>query len=141
MEKSKEKQKKSGGPYTGVEKIQRLEKVYEMHFEQGLSAVKIAKLLGVNRNTINADIRELFCETAKEFVTADKTAWWIEQLSTLRYQKSRLVEQLSKINDIKTSLHFEKLIFEIDYKLAQLAIKLMTTKSTSHLTRLKEVVE
>ena len=49
-------EEKMGGPYTKQEQQIRRDKVFELHFEQGYSALKIAKILDVNRNTINKDI-------------------------------------------------------------------------------------
>jgi len=51
---------KKGGPYTERQRLQRQNKVYLMHFEQGYSAVIIANELGVSRNTINSDIQYLY---------------------------------------------------------------------------------
>ena len=44
---------KKGGRYTKKEQEQRKIEVYHLHFEQDKSAVKIAELLEVNRNTVN----------------------------------------------------------------------------------------
>ena len=50
-------EKRNGGPYTKKEQEQRRSKVYNLHFEKGHSAVKIAETINVNRNTINDDIK------------------------------------------------------------------------------------
>ncbi len=49
--------KKKGGPYAKSEQEKRLDQVLELHFEKGLSALKIAEELDVNRNTVDSDIR------------------------------------------------------------------------------------
>jgi len=49
-------EEKRGGPYTQQEQEIRKEKVFELHFENGHSAVQIARMLDVNRNTVNKDI-------------------------------------------------------------------------------------
>lgn len=54
------KLEKKGGPYTKQEKEDRQNEVYRLHFEYGSSAVKIAEMLNVNRNTINEDIKYLY---------------------------------------------------------------------------------
>ena len=48
-----ENKTKKGGPYTTLEQEKRRKQVYELHFEKGLSAIKISEMLKVNRNTIN----------------------------------------------------------------------------------------
>ena len=55
-------EEKMGGPYTKQEQQIRRDKVFELHFEQGHSALKIAKILDVNRNTINKDIESWYVE-------------------------------------------------------------------------------
>tara|TARA_B110000438_G_scaffold265269_1_gene278482 strand:+ start:356 stop:577 length:222 start_codon:yes stop_codon:yes gene_type:complete len=60
--------KKDGGPYSKQQQAERRKKVNELYFEKNLSALKIAEMLGVNRNTINEDIKSL--STLKD--TVDK---------------------------------------------------------------------
>ena len=59
-------QEKKGGPHTKKEQKVRKDKVYELHFEKGISAVKIAEILRVNRNTVNEDIREWYVKVSEE---------------------------------------------------------------------------
>lgn len=47
---------KNGGPYTKPEQEERRNKVYELYFEKGYSARKIAKELDVHRNAIDSSI-------------------------------------------------------------------------------------
>ena len=49
--------KKNGGPYNKDDQEDRRNQVYMFHFEKGYSALKIAEMLDVNRNTVNEDIR------------------------------------------------------------------------------------
>jgi len=51
------KPEKKGGPYSKKEQEERKIQVYHLHFEENKSAVEIAELLNVNRNTINDDIK------------------------------------------------------------------------------------
>lgn len=53
-------QEKKGGPYTKDERETRQKEVSRFYFEFGYSAVKIADLMKVNRNTINEDIKYLY---------------------------------------------------------------------------------
>lgn len=57
---------KDGGPYTKDERTKRQNEVARLHFEYGYSAVKIAEMMKVNRNTINSDIKYLYSEIKKE---------------------------------------------------------------------------
>lgn len=58
---------KNGGPYTKSQQEKRRKKVYEMHFEKSKSALYIAEELGVNRHTIEEDIKYWYCELASKF--------------------------------------------------------------------------
>jgi len=44
-------EQKSGGPYSKDEREKRQNEVFRLHFEFGYSAVKIADLMKINRNT------------------------------------------------------------------------------------------
>jgi len=52
-------QKRKGGPQTEFQRNQRLNQVCKLYFEYGYSAVKIAEMLNINRNTVNSDIKDL----------------------------------------------------------------------------------
>ena len=57
---------KEGGPYTKDERTKRQNEVARLHFEYGYSAVKIAGMMRVNRNTINSDIKYLYSSIKEE---------------------------------------------------------------------------
>ena len=59
--------KKEGGPYSKQQQAERRKKVNELYFEKNLSALKIAKMLGVNRNTINEDIKLAYLQASESF--------------------------------------------------------------------------
>ena len=61
-----ENKSKKGGPYTTQEQESRRKQVYELHFEKGFSAIKIAEMLNVNRNTINVDIQDWYRKVSEE---------------------------------------------------------------------------
>ena len=48
---------KKGGRYTKKEQEERRLQVHHLHFDENKSAVEIAEVLNVNRNTINEDIK------------------------------------------------------------------------------------
>jgi hypothetical protein len=45
----------------------RRSKVYNLHFEKGHSAVRIAEMNNVNRNTINEDIKYWYAQISRDF--------------------------------------------------------------------------
>jgi len=57
---------KMGGPYTKQEQEIRRDKVFELYFEQRHSALQIAKILDINRNTINKDVKFWYSELHNE---------------------------------------------------------------------------
>ena len=77
---SKEFQKKYGGPYPKEQQAKRRKQVFHLHFEKGYSALKIAELLGVNRNTINEDIKALYSEMSEEIGNKNLINWFIKQI-------------------------------------------------------------
>ena len=50
-------QEKNGGPYSRDDREKRQNEVFRLHFEFGYPATRIAELMNINRNTINADIK------------------------------------------------------------------------------------
>ena len=59
--------KKEGGPYSKQQQAERRQKVNELYFEKNLPAIKIAEILGVNRNTINEDIKLAYLIASESF--------------------------------------------------------------------------
>jgi len=82
-------EEKMGGPYTKQEQEIRRDKVFELHFEQGHSALKIAKILDINRNTINKDIESLYLELRSEKPDYSRN-WLDKQFARLEFQRMRL---------------------------------------------------
>ena len=89
-----EVQSKKGGRYTIKEQEERRIQVYHLHFEENRTAVKIAELLGVNRNTINGDIRYWHSQLAHEFNAQNITAKMTKQIQRIEMQRDRLLEYL-----------------------------------------------
>ncbi|MCA9827692.1 MAG: hypothetical protein KC444_04780 [Nitrosopumilus sp.] len=63
--------KKTGGPYTRKEQEKRRNQVYDMHFEKGYSAVRIAESIKINRNTVNEDIKYWYAQVSSDFDNSD----------------------------------------------------------------------
>ena len=131
---------KKGGPYTEPQKLERQNKVYHLHFEKGYSAVRIAEELGVNRNTINSDIKELFIQLADELPKCDLASLFLLQLHALKAQKARLVDSLANQSEQKSKILYEKLILDIDWKISQLVVKLIGTHNRSWPRNIKEAL-
>ena len=114
---------KQGGPYTKNEQDERRNKVYNMYFEKGFSAIKIAMELKVNRNTINQDVKFLRSElTQKDQIKP--AIWLLEQKEHLEQQKDRLIELLEITKNFEQRLRVEKIILDIEGKITNLVIKI-----------------
>ena len=117
-------EEKRGGPYTKQEQEQRRVKVYELYFEKGHSALKIAETLGVNRNTVNSDIKYWYTQIRAQIGGQNVGAIVLKEIERLEIQRKRLLEQLEKQTDFASRVTLEKMIFEIDSKIAGFASKL-----------------
>lgn len=120
-------EKKSGGPYTRKQQDERKDMVFELHFEKGYSAVQIAKMLSVNRNTINKDIESCYEDLSKDKTQTHKN-WLGKQLLRLESQRTRLLEAVVDGLSLKDRLRLEKSITDVDMSIASLVVKLETTK-------------
>ena len=122
---------KQGGPYTKEEQEDRRQKVYSMYFEKGFSAIKIARELEVNRNTINQDIKFLRSDITKKD-QIKRAIWLLEQKEHLEQQKDRLIELLDTTKEFEQRLRVEKIILDIENKIINLVIKMMDFKSIAY---------
>jgi len=117
---------KKGGRYTKKEQEERKIEVYHLHFEQNKSAVKIAELLNVNRNTINEDIHYWHKQIAGEFKSQDLKAKMTKQIQRMEIQRDRLLDDLEEVDDFGEKLRLERFIAEIDNRLTQLFSKMIS---------------
>jgi len=118
------KTEKKGGPYNKKKQEERKNKVYELYFEKGLSALKIAEQLDVNRNTINQDIKFWYSQIATGLGGNDLGGMLVKQIERLDIQRKRLLDELDKESDLNTRLRIERFLFDIDQKLAGFATKM-----------------
>lgn len=123
------KKTKKSGPYSKKNRETRRNKVYKLHFEFGLSARKIAKLMKINRNTINEDISFLYSEIAEKSTLPNPHLMLVLAVERLDVQRTRLRESLDKTATIKDRLAIEQMIFEIDSKLLQINQKLLESRT------------
>ena len=121
---------KKGGRYTIKEQEERRIQVYHLHFEENKSAVKIAQLLGVHRNTINGDITYWHSQLAHEFNAQNISAKMTKQIQRMEMQRDRLLEYLD-VADSDEKLKIEKFISEIDNKLVQCFSKMIQSGNTT----------
>lgn len=120
---------KKGGPYTKHEQEKRRDEVFRLHFEYGYPAVRIARLLNVNRNTINEDIRHLRSEMYDESKATFSKDWLDKQFARLELQRARLQEELDKEDiSLKDRLQIEKLITNIDLSISSLIVKIESSR-------------
>ena len=109
-------QEKKGGPHTKKDQKERKDRVYELHFEKGISAVKIAETLSVNRNTVNEDIREWYVKVSEE-LPEQNSSLLLKQIQRLEMQYSKLTEELDKCKDFKEKIASERLMFAVSSKI------------------------
>ena len=115
---------KEGGPYTKDERTKRQNEVARLHFEYGYSAVKIADMMKVNRNTINSDIRYLY-SGIKEELKQNTENIVLKQIARLEAQRTRIVKQIEK-GEVVNIIKQEKLLLDVDSKINSFLIKINT---------------
>ena len=116
---------KEGGPYTKDERTKRQNEVARLHFEYGYSAVKIAEMMKVNRNTINSDIKYLY-SGIKEELKQNTENFVLKQIARLEAQRTRIVKQIEK-GRIENIIKQEKLLLDVDSKINSFLININTS--------------
>lgn len=124
---------KKGVSYTKDEQRKRLEEVYRLHYEYGYSARKIAEFLKVNRSTINRDVMYWHASMINKWRHWDPATFVINQVERLELQRTRLREQLNKVESFQEKIIIEKLILDIDMKITNFQIRLV--ESTSNINK------
>jgi len=114
---------KKGGPYSKQELEKRRNEVYRLYFEYGYSARKIAELMNINRNTINGDIKHWYSKVAKSNDIQPESAIFTV-LERLDIQRTRIREYLDKTSNVSEKITLERMILDIDSKIAQINHKL-----------------
>tara|TARA_Y100001936_G_C16026877_1_gene643078 strand:- start:1127 stop:1546 length:420 start_codon:yes stop_codon:yes gene_type:complete len=115
-------EEKKGGPYTKPEQEKRRMQVYQMYFEKGRSALSIARELGVNRNTVNEDVRFLCKDIASVYKKERIEDMASGQMERIELQRERLTCMLDSA-DNSEKIRIEKMIFDMDYKMFSLITK------------------
>ena len=109
-------EEKRGGPYTKPQQEKRREQVYQMYFEKGRSAVSIARELGVNRNTVNEDIKELSKQFGEEMNQHSVRDLLTRQMQRIELQRERLMMQLENAEG-NERIRIEKMLLDIEMKI------------------------
>jgi len=128
----KTKQKKRGGRYTKAEKLKRQDEVYRLHFEYGYSARKISELMKIPRSTINGDVYYWYTQIANNSNFLDPEITIMINFQRLDIQRSRLRENLDKVENFQQRHAIEKMIFDIDCKIINTQMKLADTMKRIH---------
>ncbi len=110
---------KKGGPYTLIEQIERKLQVHHLHYEEKKSALQIAKILNVNRNTVNNDIKFWYQQLEDHPNGIDIVSKMIEQIHRMEKQRNRLESYLENAQTLDDKIKLEKQISEADIRLVQ----------------------
>ena len=124
--------RKKGGPYTRAERQKRRDEVFKMHFLHGWPASRIAQVMQVNRNTINNDLYMAYPSLYKEWRLKERFmgAYLEKQMARMDWQRARLLEMLGDDTRMEHRLAIEKLILDIDSRLASTMIKGASTSDS-----------
>ncbi len=115
---------KNGEQYSKKLELRKKE-VVELYFNQRYSALQISKILEVNRNTVNKDVRFWYLELRNE--KPDYSKNWLDlQFTRLENQQIWLYDNLQKEITLKERLQIEKSITNIDLSIALLLVKIET---------------
>lgn len=121
---------KKGGPYSKVQRIQRRQEVFRLHFELGYPVTRIAQMMKVNPNTVTSDINVLYRQLSKEWDSYDIEAWLMKQTHRLEMQRTRMLEELKKAKSTQDKLAVEKMLFDIDTHVMNTAVKIWQKNET-----------
>lgn len=108
---------KNGGPYTKLDQEKRREIVRKYHFDRSYSAVKIADMIGVNRNTVNDDIKYIYSQIAEELGEHTVDTWALMQYQRMEAQRQRLLILLEDQSNTQGATVVEKMLSELDERI------------------------
>ena len=124
------KSKKNGGPYPTHIKKTRRDEVFRLHFDYGYSARKIAEMMNVSRNTVNADIDYWYTKLEQELSSIAPEANMAKLVNRLEVQRNRLREELDKTKDFQEKVSINKMLLDIDSRMIQFSLKIKTSEKT-----------
>ena len=118
-------QVKKGGRYTKKEQEERRLQVHHLHFDENKSAVEIAEILNVNRNTVNDDIKFWLSRFVNKSNELDVYSKMTKQIQRMEIQRERFLDYLEEANTFDKKIRFEKQISDIDNRLTQFFAKVI----------------
>jgi len=124
--------KKRGGPYSKTDRQKRRDEVYRLHFEYGYSALKISELMKINRNTINGDIQYWYAKVVKNWKKSGPEFLVIKNIERLESQRTRLRGYLNEAKNFQEKLALEKMILDVETKIAHTQLKLCSSMEKVH---------
>lgn len=119
---------KKGGPYSKFDRKKRRDEVFKLHFEHGITSVKISQMMKVNRHTISKDIEFWQERLSEEWKKSDLGSWAMKIIHRFEIQRTRLYRELESQNRVQDKIIYEKLISDIDSKIIQTMLKLGATE-------------
>lgn len=131
---------KNGGPYTKQEQEKRRNKVFELYFEKGHSAIKIAEELDVNRNTVNSDIKFLLSQVSSRLGEDQITGAVLTQIQRLEIQRQRLLGFLDQ-KDFQKTITVEKILLEVEGKIGSILSRLGKSLRFDRFGRTEDIAE
>jgi len=132
---------KKGGRYTRKEQEERRLQVYQLYFEEKKSAVQIGEDLGINRNTISADIQFLHTQILQKSGGIDFEAMMNRTILEKKLEKERLLDCLEEAETIDEKIKLEKFIFEIENWLVQFYSKALSRRKEKGPTKEFEIIK
>lgn len=140
-----EKDDRKSGPKNHTQREQRRNKVYELYFEKGYTAIKIANELNVNRNTITSDIEYLSKSIAQSYSKSHINENFSKVIESLEIQKGRLILLHEKIDVEKQGIgpiiKLEKMITDVNTKIGSYYEKLVPRKKEKLVISNKQYVQ
>jgi len=132
---------KKGGRYTRKEQEERRLQVYQLYFKEKKSAVQIGEDLGINRNTISADIQFLHTQILQKSGGIDFEAMMNRTILEKKLEKERLLDCLEEAETIDEKIKLEKFIFEIENWLVQFYSKALSRRKEKGPTKEFEIIK
>lgn len=121
-------ERKKGGPYPKHLQDRRKDEVYKLFFEYGYSERRIANVMKVNRATVKSDLNYWFNRLINKTDILNYEMNILIYLERLNAQRARLRDDLNKVKEFQEKIQIEKLIFDIDNKIAQILLKFISSE-------------
>jgi len=119
---------KKPGPKDRKARLTRRNEVYRLHFINGVSAIKIAEFMQVNRNTIQSDVRFWYAKLAKQLGDTDIDGMFMRQILRLEHERTELMGTLQEAENLEEKLSVRRLILDIDSRIFKFISSINTSK-------------